>query len=141
MTDQKQVLNFFKKDKNQRLIYAIGIILWIMLWFKDLEFINNETIGIYSLQIIIPTILLIGQLIFNNRTIWTLLAVYFGIYTLWILWNIIYLDILIDYHRDYSPQPLWTFEKVKDWTVILFILISVNWIIWKIKPKRIKSIE
>lgn len=141
MTDQKNGLIFFKKDKNQRLIYGIGIILWIILWFKDLEFINKETIGIYSLQIIIPTILLIGQLIFNNRTLWTLLVIYFGIYTLWILWNMIYLDILIDYHRDYSPQPFWTFEKVKDWIIMISILIMANWIIWKIKPQRIISIE
>ena len=51
----------------------------------------------------------------------------------------IYFDILIDYHRDYSPQPFWTVERIKDWIIILSVLLIVNWIIWKIKPLKKKN--
>lgn len=125
-----------KEDKNQRLVYGFGLLLWIILWFNDFKYINKETLGIYSLQVIIPSLILIWQLIFNNEKIWILLIVYSGLYSLWVLWNIIYLDFLIDFHRDFTPQPFWTFEKLKDLTVMLLILFLVNWTIWKIKPKK-----
>lgn len=125
-----------KEDKNQRLVYGFGLLLWIILWFNDFKYINKETLGIYSLQVIIPSLILIWQLIFINEKIWILLIVYSGLYSLWVLWNIIYLDFLIDFHRDFTPQPFWTFEKLKDLTVMLLILFLVNWTIWKIKPKK-----
>lgn len=61
---------------------------------------------------------------------------YATLFSLSIIWNIIELDILIDIQRDYSPQPFWTFEKVKDWMIIVFILFTTNWTIWRINPTQ-----
>ncbi|WP_225036599.1 hypothetical protein [Winogradskyella sp. SM1960] len=124
-----------KTDKVQRLIYGIGLILWIFIWVNDLSFIFNASVfGIYLWQVIIPALLLIGQLIFNNKTLWNILIVYVSLYSLWIIWNIVVTDILIDIQRDYLPRAFWTFEKILNWIIMLTVLGFTNWIIWKIKP-------
>jgi len=134
------ITEYLKNDKKQRLIYGIGILLWIVLWLDSFRFINQSNIGIYSLQIIIPLLLLIGQIILNKKAIWILLISYVTLYTLWVLKNMIF-DILMEYNRDYSPQPVWTYERVKESTVMILILFAVNWIIWKMKPQKTISIE
>jgi hypothetical protein len=131
---------YLKSDKKQRVIYGIGILLWIALWFDSFRFINQSNIGIYSFQIIIPLLLLIGQLILNKKEIWILLISYLTLYTLWVLKNMLF-DILMEYNRDYSPQPVWTYERIKESTIMILILFTVNWIIWKMKPQKTITIE
>jgi hypothetical protein len=102
---------------------------------------NENYFGIYLWQVIIPALLLFAQLIFNNRILWIAIVGYLGLYSLWIIWNIVESDILIDIQRDYSPRPFWTFEKVQNWIIILTILSLINWLIWKIKPiTKIKNV-
>lgn len=133
----KKILEYLKKDKVQRLIYGIGLVLWIYIWLTDLKNISEtNSYGIYLWPILIPVPLLIGQIIFNNKIIWMTLLTYTTLFSLSIIWNIIELDILIDIQRDYSPQPFWTFEKVKDWLIIAFILFATNWTIWRINPTQ-----
>ncbi|QNK78254.1 hypothetical protein H7F37_03995 [Winogradskyella sp. PAMC22761] len=138
----KKIIEYLKIDKVQRIIYGIGLVLWIILWIDDLKFITNENFfGIYLWQVIIPALLLFAQLIFNNRILWIAIVGYLGLYSLWIIWNIVESDILIDIQRDYSPRPFWTFEKVQNWIIILTILSLINWLIWKIKPiTKIKNV-
>ena len=138
----KKIIEYLKIDKVQRLIYGIGLVLWIILWIDDLIFIPNENFfGIYLWQVIIPAVLLFTQLIFNNKILWITIVGYLSLYSLWVIWNIIELDILIDIQRDYSPRPFWTFEKVQNWIIMLTILSLINWIIWKIKPiTKVKNI-
>ena len=136
----KKITEYLKFDKTQRCIYGIGFILWVFLWFQDLQYITNENFfGIYLWQVIIPAVLLIAQLIFNNKTIWITLVAYVSLYSLWIIWNIIELDILTDIQRDYSPQPFWSYEKVLNWVIMIIILLITNWTVWKIKPSEIKK--
>lgn len=133
----KKILEYLKKDKVQKLIYGIGLVIWIYIWFTDLKNISEtNSYGIYLWPILIPVPLLIGQIIFNNKIIWITLVTYATLFSLRIIWNIIELDILIDIQRDYSPQPFWTFEKVKDWMIITFILFVTNWTIWRINPTQ-----
>jgi hypothetical protein len=132
----EKLQEFLKIDKKQRFIYGIGLLLWTILWFDDFKFINIDTLVIYTFQLIIPSLLLFAQIILNNKFIWILLIGYISLYTLWIIWNIIEQDILMDIQRDFTPQPFWTFEKVRDWIIMLTILTLINWIIWKIKPIR-----
>ncbi|AUP78105.1 hypothetical protein [Flavivirga eckloniae] len=136
----KKITEYLKFDKNQRFIYGIGLILWVFLWIQDFKYITNENFfRIYLWQVIIPIVLLIGQLIFNNKTIWITLVAYVSLYSLWIIWNIIELDILIDIQRDYSPRPFWTFEKIMNWVIMILILLVTNWTVWKVKPTEIKK--
>lgn len=134
MNHKKDIFPFFKKDRNQKLIYGIGLLLWILLWYDDFRFISNDTITFYVVLTFIPALLLFLQILFNNRIIWWLLVVYFGIHTLSILWSMVYFDILIDYHRDYLPQSFWRINKLRNWLIMLPSLFLVNWTIWKIKP-------
>ena len=131
----KKTLIYLKKDKIQRLIYGIGLVLWIYTWFVDLKNISeNNSYGIYLWPILIPIPLLIGQIIFNHKIIWITLVTYSTLISLSIIWNIIELDILMEIPRDYSPQPFWTFEKVKNWLIIITILFVTNWMVWRINP-------
>lgn len=129
------MFRFLKNNKNQRMIYGIGIILWIILWLDSFIFINEINLVIFSIQVIIPILLLIAQLIFNNKKIWIALIIYIGLFSLWIIKNMIF-DILRDYSRDYSPHPVWTYERIVETTVMLLILLIVNWTFWKIKPLK-----
>ena len=136
----KKLSEYLQNDKIQRMIYGIGLILWLYIWLVDLKNISeNNSCGIYLWPILIPIPLLIGQTIFNNKIIWILLVTYATLFSLSIIWNIIELDILIDIQRDYSPQPFWTFEKVKDWFIIAVILIATNWTLCRIKPIKTKN--
>lgn len=131
----KKIGEYLKKDKVQRIIYCFALILWVILWFNHLKNLTLDIFsGVYLFQIIIPFILLTTQTIFNNKIIWVILASYLSLYSLWIIWSIIQVDILIDIHRDYSPKPFWTFKKVLNWLIMLFIISIINMTVWKMKP-------
>ena len=85
---------------------------------------------------IIPTFLLISQLILNNKILWTLILGIISCYTIWTLWNIIFLEILVEFHRDYSPESIWNLKQILTLIIIFFVLFIVNWTIWKIKPNK-----
>jgi len=134
------IKEILKKDLIQRIIYGLGLVLWILIWFVDLKNISvNNSYGIYLCSILIPIPLFIAQIIFNNKIIWIILVTYTSLFSLSIVWNKIGLDILIDINRDYSPQPFWTFDKIKDWLIMIVILLITNWTIWKIKPIETKN--
>ncbi len=107
MTILNKISEYLKKDKIQRLIYGIGLLIWIVIWADDLKYYNYESsLGIKYLWLMtIPTLLLIGQLILNNKIIWTLFLGLIKGYTIWTLWNIIFLKILVEFHRDYYLNP------------------------------------
>ena len=138
MTILNKISEYLKKDKNQRLLYGIGLLIWVIIWIGDLKYYNSESsLGIKYLWImIIPTLLLIGQLIFNNKIIWILIVALISCYTIWTLWNIIFLEILIEFHRDYSPKSFWNLKQISTLLSIFFVLFFVNWTIWKIQPNK-----
>tara|TARA_E500000318_G_scaffold64859_1_gene59905 strand:+ start:1973 stop:2368 length:396 start_codon:yes stop_codon:yes gene_type:complete len=125
-----------KIDKVQRLVYGLGLLLWILIWIDDIKFYNLESsIGIkYYWIILVPTFILIGQIIFNSRILWWTSVALFGFYTIWTIWNMLFLETLVDYHRDYFPKSIWTFDRISIWAFIILILLLINWVIWKIKP-------
>lgn len=123
-------------DKVQKLVYGLGLLIWILIWIDDLKFYNSESsIGIkYYWIILVPTFILVVQTMFNNKILWIASAVLFGCYTLWTIWNILFLEILVNYHRDFVPDSNWEFDRVSIWVIIVLILFLINWVIWKIKP-------
>ena len=88
---------------------------------------------------IVPALILIGQLIFNTKALWWLTIGLISIYTIWTVWNIVFLRILIDFHRDYVPGMIWDFKEVMTLTIIFLTLFAVNWTIWKMKPEKSKK--
>ena len=138
MTILNKISEYLKKDKIQRLLYGIGLLIWILIWIDELKLYNSESsLGIkYMWLMTIPTLLLIGQLILNNKIIWTLILGLISCYTIWTLWNIIFLEILVEFHRDYSPESFWNLKQTLILIIIFFVLFIVNWTIWKIKPNK-----
>ena len=138
MTILNKISEYLKKDKIQRLLYGIGLLIWIIIWIDELKLYNSESsLGIKYLWLMtIPTLLLIGQLILNNKIIWTLILGLISCYTIWTLWNIIFLEILVEFHRDYSPESFWNLKQTLILIIIFFVLFIVNWTIWKIKPNK-----
>ncbi|RKS42518.1 hypothetical protein BC962_3243 [Gillisia mitskevichiae] len=135
----KKISDYLLNDNIQRLLYGIGLVLWIIIWFSELKSMSeNNSYAFYWWSVLTPIPLLIGQIIFNIKIIWTFLMIYVILYSLEIIWNIIMIDVIIDMERDFSPLPFWTFEKVYKWLIMIFILFTVNGIIWKIKPVRAK---
>ncbi len=134
-TNHNRLIRFLKSGKNQRLTYGIGIILWLIIWRDALRAFDQSNIGYYLIQIILPLILLIVQLIFNRKEIWLLVIAYTTLYSLWILKNMIF-DVLLEYERDYSPQPVWTTQRIKEYAIMVFILFFVNWLVWHMKPLK-----
>lgn len=138
----KKLIEYLKLDTVQRFVYAIGLLLWVLIWIDDWKDVfKEEYINIYFFQILLPTGLLILQVVVNNKFIWTLIILYLSLYSAWIIWNIIHLDILIEIERDYSPLPFWTSEKIQNWLIMASLIFLINWIFWKIKPHNSKSSE
>jgi hypothetical protein len=133
----RKLFEYLKKDKIQRLIYMIGLVLWIILWFDELKYMSeNNSYGFYVWSVLIPIPLLILQIIFNKKSLWYLLFIYSILYSLDILWSIIVKDIIIDSSRDFSPQPFWRFEKILRWLIIFIVIFVTNWTITRIKPEK-----
>ena len=138
MTILNKISEYLKKDKIQRFLYGIGLLIWVIIWIDDLKLYDSKSsLGIKYLWLMtIPTLLLIGQLILNNKIIWTLILGLTSCYTIWTLWKIIFSEILVEFHRDYSPESIWDLKQVLTLLIIFFVLFIVNWTIWKIKPNK-----
>jgi hypothetical protein len=131
----KIISDLLKQDRNQRILYGIGLLVWIVIWINQFGYFTNWS-GFQYLWFIIPTLLLIGQLLFNNKILWGIIIVLVSAYSLLILWNFLFLEILIDFHRDYAPTTSWNLKKYLTPLLFLTIVVLSNWILWKIKPSK-----
>ena len=119
-------------------MYGLGLLIWIYAFEDDIKYYDSESsIGIKYLWLItIPSVLLIGQAIFNNRIIWGIIIGLVGAYSVWALWNFFFLNVLINYHKDYIPKRNWPFTDIFWFLVLFLVFFSINWVIWKIKPNK-----
>lgn len=131
----------FKKDKIQRIIYGLALILWVWVWIDDIElYYSDSSLGIKYYWIMnIPTLILLGQMFFNLRVLWWGIVGIIIVSTICIVWNILFLRILLDYHRDYVSGTIWDIKEVMTLTMIFLILFLVNWVVWKIRPEKNKN--
>lgn len=88
----------------------------------------------------IPTLILIGQIFWNSKILWCLAVGLITAFTIWTVWRIVFLRILIDYHREYVSGITWDFREVITLTTIFLILFFINWTIWKMKPNQNKHL-
>ncbi len=135
------ITRFLKRDGIQRYTYGIGLLIWILVWFRDLKysFQNFDKITLsgqeeYWIIVSIPFILFILQIIFNNKKIWALIFILVVLASIWSLWITIVFNILIDVNKDYGPKNFWTSKKIINITLAPLIIFLINWIVWKIKP-------
>lgn len=134
----KAISDILKIDIVQRSLYGFGLILWIFIVIDDLKYYNSESsLGIkYIWLFSIPTILLIGQVIFNRKIFWVIIFGLIVTYSIWTLWNFFFLQVMIDYHRDHIPKSNWPFTDIITFLLLFVILFLINWTIWKMKPKK-----
>lgn len=124
-----------KKDNVQRICYTVLLICWIFIALNaEFRFYITSSADYLPLIFIIPVMLLVLQILFNNRVIWSIILVCIGLFTLWIFIQM-YMYIVMDYHRDYSHIE-WKAGTVFQLLSTVFILILFNWFILKIKPVK-----
>ncbi|WP_439150915.1 hypothetical protein [Winogradskyella sp.] len=111
----------------------------MFICFRSEFVISSILLGNYvaaSWHLFLPSVLLSLQVYLNRKFLWALILVYISTYSLWVIWNVIELDVLIDLQRDYSPQPFWNLEKIGNWLTISVVLFVVNWIAWNLEPNK-----
>jgi len=134
----KKISDKLKVDKTQRIIYAFGFILWIIYWFDKFKYYDLEYIpGIKYIWIFsIPIFLFSIQFLLNNRMIWRLIILFSSLITFYVVSITIFMDVLVNFNRDYVPQTFWSIDMILSPILILLILFLINWTLWKMKPEK-----
>lgn len=123
-----------EKPLNQRLIYLLLFLLWIFLGSNFVQYKNDYSFLKIDLIyfIIFPTLILFIPIFYIKKTTWFLTFSFSLFYTIWTM-----LKIIVDALKNTSQLPIE--NKVFDITfsiLIVTILISTSYIIFKIKPKN-----
>jgi hypothetical protein len=131
----KAILN---KSLIQRVIYALGLIIWTLLLFDRLQSTPHATSSIrlsYLTLYLIPILIFIIQIIRNNKILWGLIL---GLFSSFILISlIIAVADWIERSGNHVKAIDWTF---KDIVLIIFyfgVLSLIDCIIYMINPKKI----
>lgn len=131
----KAILN---KSLIQRVIYALGLIIWTLLLFDRLQSTPHAESSIrlsYLTLYLIPTLIFIIQIIRNNKILWGLILGSFSAFILISL--IIGVADWIERSGNHVKAIDWTFRDI---VLIIFyfgVLSLIDWIIYMIKPKKI----
>lgn len=133
-----KIRGILKDERIQRIIYGLGLVFWTLISIQELiDFPQAESsLGISYLTLyLIPAIILIIQIIRNNKFFWALV---FGLFSAFILITL-YLGITdwIERSGNHVKAIDWTFEDVVTIIFYFAILSGIDLIIFKIKPKRI----
>ena len=127
---------FLKKDKTQRISYSVLLICWIVIFLNaDTRHYITSYADYLPLIFIIPVLLLVLQVLFNNRILWTIILVCIIAYTIWTFVKI-FTYIVVDQHRTYVNGIEWNAETILRFGCIAVILIAINWFIFKLKPLK-----
>lgn len=129
-----KITQFLKQDKIQRRSYIVLLIGWlfILLDTDRRAYITSYT-DYLPLIFIIPVILLVLQILFNNRILWTIILICIIAYTLWTLFKM-FTYIVVDQHREYTHAIEWNAATVFRFGLVTLILIAINWFVFKLKP-------
>ena len=120
-----------KKDRIQRMIYLIGLLLPVLLSFKDgIVILKQESsLGIkYLYFFIVPFIVLLFQLIFNNLYGWFGVTFLFCSYFIWFIISMINgIKENVDYFaiNDYFVL-----------SAILIVLVLSGYFLYLLKPQK-----
>lgn len=129
-----KITQFLKLDKSQRISYIVLLICWIGI------FLNSDTrqyitsyVDYLPLIFIIPVILLVLQILFNNKILWTIIWACIVLYTIWTFFKM-FTFIVIDQHRAYIHAIEWSAATIFRFVFISLTFITINWFIFKLKP-------
>jgi hypothetical protein len=134
----RKIKEILAKDSFQRMLFGIGLILWTFInWNEIVKTPNSESsLGISNITFyLIPAIILLIQMILNNKIFWGLT---FGLFTIYIATSLV---------KVISDSIIRSGNNVKaiDWNLKEFITILIffvalgiiDWIIYQSKPSRL----
>ena len=132
----EKICTLLSKDKIQRLFYMVLLLIWLYIYKPNLSLFNSiSSFGIKYIWIwTIPAILLIIQILFNNFLTWLLIFGLIFIYSIIAVSGII-LKII---HRsgNSAKSNVWDAKQVFILISIFLVLFFINWLIYKLKPKK-----
>ena len=111
----------------QRIFYFVLLCLYNFLIFNNRGTKGNSSIGIPFIWFwIIPTIIMVFQVLFNNVYGWFVFVILYLIYFVWLIISIIQGIIL--------ESDEWKFDYYFYILLLILSLLCFGWIILKIKP-------
>ncbi|MFD1316721.1 hypothetical protein [Namhaeicola litoreus] len=126
------------KDLIQRVLFGIGLILWTFInWNGIIKNPNSETsLGIANITLyLIPAIILLIQIIRNNKILWGLT---FGLFTIYILTSLIMvISNAITRSGNHVKAIDWNVTQLIQIFVFFGVLGIIDWIIYQSKPSRL----
>lgn len=140
MTIISSISNFLKKDKVKRVFYFLGLVTWLLINENQFhKYDKTSSFGItYFWLILIPSTLLLLQIIFNNRVLWFLIFASVLSFTLYSMYYT--LTDIIERSGNHVKAIYWDFETTIILIAIYLILFLTNWILYKLKPNRRKAL-
>lgn len=126
----QKIKQFMSNNITQRVIYFLGVLLWTFLWyFDDLNEYPNKTL---DLAWAIPTLLLLFQIIFNNRIMWSILFVTFTVYLGAGVLGLTY---------SFLTSGRLTSESTVEYVIFSSLVAFFIWTFYHMKPRHMNNFE
>lgn len=118
------------RDKTQRILYFAGIPLWTILWYlDDLDQYPNKTL---DLVWAVPALLLLFQVVFNNKLMWAIQFSFFCLYG-----GAIFLGTTYSMIRHGYFISVYTGYYI----INVLLLTAFIWTFYQMQPARQKTIK
>lgn len=131
-----KINQFLKKNNIQRRCYIALLICWVIIFLDaDTRPYITSYVDYLPLVFIIPVILLVLQILFNNRVLWVIILACIILYTLWTFLKA-FTYIVVDQHKDYHNTLEWNAATIFRFVFIFLIFIAIIWFLFKIKPLK-----
>lgn len=133
-----KVKDILAKDFVQRTLYGVGLILWtILAWDNISRYPYSESsIGVNYLTLYtVPTIMLVLQIIRNNKLLWGLV---FGLVTAFIIISFyLALSDSIERSGNHVKAIEWDIRGILFLIAYFVILLIADWTVYNMRPKRL----
>jgi hypothetical protein len=139
MSVLRKLTHFLSIDIVQRLFYCAALLTWILLTTLRIDNIYAQSsLGIAYIWItIIPSTILLAQIIFNHKIIWVLILGLIICYTIWTTYSV--LKGIIEMTNS-AKGLTWDMKSTIFFITFFSILFLIIWTTYKIKPiKKNKS--
>lgn len=131
---------FFIEKLFPRLIYFIYLsILSVMvysfwMWWQVFHPASTPD-TIYIIAYLIPAVILVFQIILNNKVLWGIILFLHNLVTVLLVYNS--LRNLIELYLNPNNYSSWTIEEFLSSILFLIVLIIISRFIYRIKPNKI----
>jgi hypothetical protein len=122
-----------ENTKNQRLVYILIFLLWIFFGLNFVQYKNDSSLLEIDILffIIFPTLILFIPILYNRKATWFLSLSFSIFFTLWTIHKIT-ADALNYLQQSIKKDRI---NEITSSILIVVILISVSYVIFKMKPK------